>query len=116
MAGRGSNASTAAAGAAMAGSLPRKSSAGEGGTRRASVAGKPRAAAAEDANGKQRRAGCCTACSPAAWWHWLVNTRHTSLYWAEKAALCVQYGQLFALLWAFARPWPFPFQFRNRTR
>jgi len=115
MTGRGSNASTGAAGTAVAGSMPRKSSAGEGATRRASMTVKP-GAAVEDGNGKERRGGCASACSPAAWWQWLWHTRHTSLYWAEKWALCVQYGQLFALLWAFARPWPFPFQFRNRTR
>ncbi|RYY34747.1 hypothetical protein EON62_03010 [archaeon] len=70
--------------------------------------------ARDGAGGK--RSGCARGkryfCTPSLTPH----RRTVSLYWPEKLLLLLQYGQLFGLLWAFARPWPFPYLFRNRTR
>lgn len=45
-----------------------------------------------------------------------ASKRGVSLYWPEKAVLLLQYGQLFALLWAFALAWPLPTLFGQVTR
>jgi hypothetical protein len=58
-----------------------------------------------DDNGKGRVSGPAK-CFP----------RFVSLYWPEKLLLVLQYGQLFALLWAFAREWPLPAFFRDASR
>ncbi|CAN0006235.1 unnamed protein product, partial [Ectocarpus fasciculatus] len=36
-------------------------------------------------------------------------TRLVSLRWIEKLWLCVDFGQLYALLWVAAQPWPWPY-------
>ena len=35
--------------------------------------------------------------------------RWTSLRWMEKVWLCADFGQLYALLWVIAQPWPWPY-------
>jgi hypothetical protein len=49
-------------------------------------------------------------------WHAAWAQRRVSLFWVEKLWLVVQYGQLYALMWAFARAWPLPFVLRSNTR
>ena len=49
-------------------------------------------------------------------WRCLTCTRSASLFWPEKLLLLLHYGQIFALLWAFARAWPLPAFFQDATR
>lgn len=45
----------------------------------------------------------------------VILSQGVSLRWLEKVWLCVDFGQLYALLWVAAQPWPWPYLWINWT-
>ena len=45
-----------------------------------------------------------------------VCLHNLSSFWSEKAMIVIDYMQIYALIWAMALPWPYPYTWSKFTR